>query len=83
MLSDLAQRLAQELQRNLPPISKLVPSSELHTALQAALRRMNLVSREEFDAQSAVLLRTRLRLEALEQELARLEASAPKEGLSE
>jgi hypothetical protein len=35
---------------------------------------MNLVTREEFDIQSAVLLRTREKLEALEQRLAELEA---------
>lgn len=73
MFSDLAQRLTQELQRNLPPLSAVIPTRELQTALQAALRRMNLVSREEFDAQAAVLLRTRLRVEALEQQLAKLE----------
>jgi BMFP domain-containing protein YqiC len=34
---------------------------------------MNLVSREEFDAQAAVLQRTRLKVEALEQQLQELE----------
>lgn len=76
MLSDLAQRLAQELQRNLPPLAGLLPTRELQTALQAALRRMDLVTRDEFDAQAAVLQRTRLRLEALEQQLAGLEENA-------
>lgn len=76
MLSDLAQRLAQELERKLPPLSAILPKQELQTALQAALRRMDLVSRDEFDAQAAVLLRTRLRLEALEQQLQQLEAAA-------
>lgn len=42
--------------------------------VQAALARLDLVSREEFDAQAAVLARTRARLEALEQQLAQLQA---------
>jgi hypothetical protein len=37
------------------------------------LGRMNLVSREEFDAQSALLARARERLETLEARLAQLE----------
>jgi BMFP domain-containing protein YqiC len=38
--------------------------------LQSALRRLDFVSREEFDAQSAILARTRARVMALEGELA-------------
>jgi BMFP domain-containing protein YqiC len=34
---------------------------------------MNFVTREEFDAQSAVLLRTREKLEALQEQVAALE----------
>ena len=40
--------------------------------LQSALRRLDFVSREEFDAQSAILARTRSRVMALEGELAAL-----------
>ncbi|TNF34658.1 MAG: accessory factor UbiK family protein [Gammaproteobacteria bacterium] len=40
--------------------------------LQAWLARLDVVPREEFDAQVAVLENTRRKLEALEQELARL-----------
>jgi ubiquinone biosynthesis accessory factor UbiK len=42
----------------------------LRQALQGALTQMDLVTREEFDAQSKVLQRTREQLEALEKELA-------------
>ncbi len=45
----------------------------LRTALAAALRQLDLVTREEFDVQQALLVRTRLRLEALEQRVAALE----------
>ena len=41
--------------------------------LQSALTRLDVVSREEFDAQAAVLKRTRERLEALEAKIAYLD----------
>ncbi len=37
--------------------------------LQSALGKLDVVSREEFDAQTAVLQRTRQRLESLEQQI--------------
>ncbi len=42
-------------------------------ALQAGLSRLDLVTREEFEVQRAVLLRTREKLDALEQAIATLE----------
>jgi BMFP domain-containing protein YqiC len=39
----------------------------LRSGLESGLRKMNLVSREEFDVQTAVLLRTREKVEKLEQ----------------
>lgn len=74
MITDFAQRLLHELQKNLPQLSALVPKRELHLALQSVLSRMDLVTREEFDAQQAVLLRTREKLEQLEQQLAEIES---------
>lgn len=73
MLKDMAQRLLDELQQHLPKGAVELPQRELQLALQSALARLNLVTREEFDAQSAVLLRTRQKLEALEQQLAQLD----------
>ena len=43
-------------------------------ALLHGLRRLDLVTREEFDVQSAVLARTRAKVEALEHTVAELEA---------
>ena len=43
--------------------------------LQAGLNRLDLVSRQEFDVQAAVLRRTREKLEALEARLATLEGN--------
>jgi len=48
--------------------------------LAQGLRRLDLVTREEFDVQSQVLARTRERLEVLEKRLADLEVSAAAPG---
>jgi len=45
----------------------------LKSSVAAALSRMDLVTREEFDVQRAVLLRTREKLEAMAERLAQLE----------
>lgn len=42
---------------------------------QSALRRLDMVSREEFDAQAEILARTRARVEELEAQLESLSAS--------
>jgi len=44
----------------------------LRALAQSALERLDVVSREEFDAQAAVLARTRARVAELEQQLADL-----------
>jgi BMFP domain-containing protein YqiC len=53
--------------------------SNFRTVLRATLGRLDLVAREEFDAQTKVLERTRSKAEALEARLAELERamSAP------
>ncbi len=45
----------------------------LKSALGATLSRMDLVTREEFDVQAALLSRTRARLEAMDKRLAAFE----------
>jgi ubiquinone biosynthesis accessory factor UbiK len=80
MISHLAQRLSQELHTALPILNSLIPKRELHIALESTLSRLNLVTRTEFDAQSAVLQRTRAKLETLELRCAEIEqklAQAP------
>lgn len=47
---------------------------QVRAAAQAAFEKMDFVSREEFEAQKAVLLRSRQKLEELEKQLAELEA---------
>lgn len=73
MIEQLARSLLNDLKAAIPTTTAELPERELRSLLERTLRRMNLVSREEFDAQQAVLLRTRQKLEALEQQLAELE----------
>ena len=66
-------------------ISALVPpgleglqedtARNLRVAVSSALERMNLVTRQEFDVQVAVLARTRVAVEQLEHRVAELEAA--------
>jgi len=73
VLDDIAKRLrtlagqspASDLERNFKAL------------LASAFARLDLVTREEFDAQARVLARTRERLETLEQRIAVLEAADP------
>ena len=46
---------------------------QVRTAMTNALQKMNLVTREEFDTQQAVLTRSREKLDNLEQQIAELE----------
>ena len=69
MLSDLPNRLFDELNRRLPEGVLNVPKQELHSLLQAALGKLHLVTREEFDVQTAVLARTRQKLDEMEAKL--------------
>lgn len=78
MITDFAQRLFQELQQHLPKDSEWLPKRELHIALQTALSKLNLVTREEFDAQQAVLQKTREKLDQLEILLAQWEQQGSK-----
>jgi len=48
-------------------------TATMRATLQAGLARLDLVTREEFEVQRLVLLRTRERLEALERQVAQFE----------
>jgi BMFP domain-containing protein YqiC len=76
---DLAHidELARRLSGLVPPglrESREELQENFKTVLQAGLARLDLVTREEFEVQRAVLLRTREKLEELERTVARLEA---------
>ncbi len=47
--------------------------SQLKPLLASSLQKLDIVSRDEFDAQSAVLLRTREKLEQMERQFNELE----------
>lgn len=70
----------QNIEQVLDSLRRAVPGGlgqevekNLRAALTAALARLDLVTREELDVQSAVLARTRARLEDLEKQVAELE----------
>ena len=69
-LSDHASRLFN----GETPLPRNEFESQFKILLQSAFSKLDLVSREEFDSQMAVLARTRARLEALEAKVAELES---------
>lgn len=71
-LGDLAKRLADAVPAELQMLRGDMEKTFLAT-LQASFAKMNLVSREEFEVQRAVLARTREQLEGLEARVAELE----------
>lgn len=74
---DLAQldELARRLSSLVPPglrEGREELQQNFKSVLQAGLGKLDLVTREEFEVQRAVLARTREKLEALERDLAKL-----------
>jgi ubiquinone biosynthesis accessory factor UbiK len=72
--------LARRLLERVPPALRSMQrdlESNFRAVLRERLSKLDLVSRDEFDAQTRVLERTRARLEALEARLAALEGDAP------
>ncbi len=55
--------------------------ANFHDILAQGLRRLELVTREEFEVQTQVLARTRAKVEALEKRIAELEAGAGSHGV--
>jgi len=72
-IDDLARRLSQLVPPGLKDSQEELQQT-FKSALQAGLAKLDLVTREEFDVQQAVLLRTREKLETLERTVAALEA---------
>ena len=72
---DLAKRFVEAVP---PGVRQFQAEMEknFHATLQATFAKLELVTREEFEVQRAVLLKTREKLEALERSVAELEASA-------
>ncbi len=73
-LDELARQLAEAVPQGLQRVGDDLEKN-FKSMLQSGIARLDLVSREEFDIQVAVLARTRAKLEALEAKLAALEES--------
>lgn len=79
---DHLDELARRLSALVPPGLRDAASPELReelqqnfkSVLQSGLAKLDLVTREEFEVQRAVLLRTREKLEELQRAVAELEA---------
>jgi BMFP domain-containing protein YqiC len=72
-LDDLARRLADSVPPALRNLAKDLESN-FKAVLQAQLARLDLVSRNEFDVQAALLARTQAALASMEQRLKELES---------
>ena len=72
-IDDLARRLSERVPPGLRESGEELQAS-VRAVLRSGLARLDLVTREEFDVQRAVLLRTREKLDALEGTVAELEA---------
>jgi BMFP domain-containing protein YqiC len=74
---ELYKQVSQQLSSTLAGAQAI--NDEIHGHLRSAMistfSKLDLVTREEFDAQRAVLMRSREKIDALEKQLAELEAS--------
>jgi BMFP domain-containing protein YqiC len=71
-LEELARKLADAVPPGLVALRNDLEQN-FKAVLQSGLAKLDLVTREEFDVQAAVLRRSRERLEALERRIADLE----------
>lgn len=78
VFDDIITRLSGALPQSLQA-AKTDIETNFRAILQAGLTKLDLVSREEFDVQTQVLLRTREKLTALETRINQLEAQLAKE----
>jgi hypothetical protein len=76
-LLDALSSHASRLFNGETPLPRSEFEAQFKALLQSGFSKLDLVSREEFDSQMAVLARTRARLEALEAKVAELEARPP------
>ncbi len=74
-LDDLARRLAGLMPESMARFRQDIEKN-LKAGLRGALQKMDLVTREEYDVQTALLARSQARLAELEQRIAALEKQA-------
>lgn len=73
---DFLNKLSESLCDAMPSSLKVLKKDaekNFHAVLQNAFAKLELVTHEEFDAQTKVLARSRKRIEALEEKIATLE----------
>ncbi len=75
-LDDLARRLADSVPESVRNMGRDLEGN-FKAVLQAQLAKLDLVTRQDFDVQSAILERTRTKLSDLEARLAELEGKLP------
>ena len=77
---DLHKDVLDQLNKTLAGAQAISDEAKGHlrSAMMSTFSKLDLVTREEFDAQRAVLLRAREKIDALERQLAELEASLAK-----
>lgn len=74
-IENLAKKLAETLPEGLRSMREDLESN-FRGVLRSGISKLDLVTREEFEVQEAVLARTREKLEQLEAKLAELEKNA-------
>jgi BMFP domain-containing protein YqiC len=72
IIDEISSKVTANLPRGLQALQSDLQYN-LRSTLGAALGKLNLVTREEFDIQQAVLARTRAKVEALEERVRKLE----------
>ncbi|MFY0641060.1 MAG: accessory factor UbiK family protein [Bermanella sp.] len=75
MKAELLEKITSQISALLPEQASQDIKQNIQQVLARQLNKLDVVSRDEFDAQQAVLLRTREKLEALEKQVAKLEES--------
>lgn len=74
MKAEILDKIASQISALLPDQAGQDMRNNIQQILARQLNKMDVVSRDDFEAQQAVLLRTREKLEALEKQVAALEA---------
>ena len=71
-LNNVARKLAEAVPEGLRSVREDLEQN-FRSVLRSSLAKLDLVTREEFEVQEAVLAKTRAKLEALEQQVKELE----------
>jgi len=77
-LDDFAKRLADVVPQSARDLHQDIEKN-LRAVIASTFNKLNLVTREEFEIQQNVLLRTRSKVEKLEQQIAELENQIPQQ----